>query len=65
MEKYKTDLKGIICGFFKTSEYKPVKIGTILPYLGKVREERYLVKINELKWKENSWQEFLQEVELL
>ena len=60
-----TDLKGIICGYFKTSEYKPIKKGTLLPYLGEVREERYLVPINQLKWEKDSWKEFLQEVGLL
>ncbi len=70
IKKYKcgeiqTDLKGVVCGYFKTSEYKPVKQGTILPYFGEVREERYLVPINELKWEKDSWRKFLQEVELL
>jgi len=60
-----TDLKGIICGYFKTSEYKPIKKGTLLTYLGEVREERYLVRIDQLKWKRDSWEEFLQEVGLL
>lgn len=70
IRKYKcgeiqTDLKGIICGYFKTNEYKPVKEGISLPYLGEVREERYIVPINELKWERNSWKQFLQEVGLL
>ncbi|MEO0126808.1 MAG: hypothetical protein ABIL44_03545 [candidate division WOR-3 bacterium] len=60
-----TDLKGVICGYFKTMDYEPVKKGTILPYLGEVREERYLVPINELKWEKDSWEKFLQEVRLL
>lgn len=70
IKKYKcgeiqTDLKGIICGYFKTNEYKPVKQGISLPYLGEVREKRYIVPINELKWEKNSWKKFLQEVGLL
>ncbi len=60
-----TDLKGVICGYFKTNEYEPVKKGIVLPYLGEVREERYLVKLNELKWEKDSWKKFLQEVGLL
>jgi len=60
-----TNLKGIICGYFKTSEYEPIKKGTLLPYLGEVREERYLIRIDELKWKKDSWKKFLQEVGLL
>jgi hypothetical protein len=60
-----TGLKGIICGYFKTSEYEPIKKGTILPYFGEVREERHLVRIDELKWKKDSWEKFLQEVGLL
>jgi hypothetical protein len=60
-----TDLKGIICGYFKTCEYKSVKKGVSLPYFGRVREERYLVPLNELRWDKDSWKRFLQEVELL
>ncbi|MGQ9846804.1 MAG: hypothetical protein ACUVQP_04790 [Bacteroidales bacterium] len=70
IKKYKcgeiqTDLKGIICGYFKTKEYKPIRQGISLPYFGEVREERYIVPLNELKWEKNSWKKFLQEVELL
>jgi hypothetical protein len=70
IEKFKcgeiqSDLKGVICGYFKTSEYKPIKKGTLLPYLGEVREERFLVRIDQLKWKKESWEEFLKEVGLL
>lgn len=61
----RTDLKGFICGYFKTSEYTPIKEGVSLPYLGKVREERYLIPINELKWTKNEWREFVQEIGLL
>lgn len=56
-----TRLKGIICGYFKTSEYKPVKLGKKLPYLGKVREERYLIPINKLRYKKEDWLNFLKE----
>lgn len=57
-----TVLKGFICGYFKTSEYSPTPEGSNLPYLGLVREERYLVPINELKWTKNEWNRFVKEV---
>ncbi len=60
-----TDLKGIVCGYFKTSEYKPAKKGEILPYFGEVREERYLIPINELKWDKKSWKKFLKETGIM
>lgn len=60
-----TDLKGIICGYFKTSNYQPIKLGEKLPFLGVVREERYLVPINELHWEKNSWELFLRDNKLL
>lgn len=70
IEKYKcgeiqTALKGYICGYFKTSDYSPVKEETSLDYLGPVREERFLVPINNLKWKDEEWKIFLNEVEIL
>ncbi|MFN3384621.1 MAG: hypothetical protein ACK401_06980 [Archaeoglobaceae archaeon] len=34
-----TKLKGFICGYFRIKNYKPIKLGTKLPYLGEVREE--------------------------
>ena len=60
-----TKFKGFICGYFKTEEYRPVKIGKILPYLGEVREERYLVQLNDLRYKKEEWMRFLQENELV
>lgn len=60
-----TELKGFICGYFKTSEIKPVKEGKYLPYLGKVRETRYLIPINRLKYTKEKWKTFLEEVGLL
>lgn len=60
-----TKLKGFICGYFKTSDYKPTKEGVVLDYLGKVREERYLVPISELKFKKDDWALFLKDVGLL
>ncbi len=63
--KIQTHLKGIICGYFKTSGLHPIKEGKSLPYLGVVREERYLVSIEKLKWTEEEWEEFLEEVGLL
>lgn len=60
-----TELKGFICGYFKTSGLLPTKEGISLDYLGAVREERYLVPIQKLKWTKEEWKEFLEEVELL
>jgi len=60
-----TDLKGFICGYFKTSGHLPTKEGVLLDYLGEVREERYLMPIRDLKWTKDEWKEFLKEVELL
>ena len=60
-----TALKGYICGYFKTSEHSPVKEGTTLLYLGIVREERYLVPLNDLRWIPNMWKIFLKEIGLL
>jgi len=60
-----TKLKGFIQGYFKTSEYKPVKEGQTLQYLGKVRETRYLVPINELRYTLEDWRRFLNEIGLL
>ena len=60
-----TKLKGFICGYFKTSEYKPIQEGENLPYLGKVRETRYLVPINRLKYTKEDWETFLEEIDLL
>ncbi len=70
IRKYKcgeiqTALKGFICGYFKTSSFSPVKEGDNLPYLGIVREKRYLVSITQLKWTKNEWKKFLKEVEIL
>lgn len=59
-----TNLKGFVCGYFKTTEYQPRKKGEKLPYLGEVREERYLVNINELKWKKEEWEKFLEDIGL-
>lgn len=61
----KTELKGFICGYFKTSSKTLVEEGKILPYLGKVREKRHLVRIDKLKYKETDWENFLYKVGLL
>lgn len=60
-----TKLKGFICGYFKTSEYTPIREGENLPYLGRVRESRYLVPINKLKYTKEAWNIFLKETGLL
>ncbi|MGC8870356.1 MAG: hypothetical protein ACP5PT_04615 [Brevinematia bacterium] len=61
----KTSLKGFVCGYFKTSEYTPTEKGEKLPYLGEVREKRYLVSIKELKWTKEDWKNFLIDNRLL
>ncbi len=60
-----TSLKGFICGYFKTSEYSPTAEGITLPYLGIVREGRYLVPIDKLKWTNDEWKKFVEEIGLL
>lgn len=60
-----TSLKGFVCGYFKTADFAPIKEGVVLPYLGQVREERYLVRIDELKWTEDDWREFLRDIKVL
>jgi hypothetical protein len=60
-----TNLKGIICGYFRTSPSLLRAKGEKLDYLGEVREERYLLSIRELKWTKNDWEKFLKEVELM
>lgn len=57
-------LKGFICGYFKTSDYKPIKLGEKLDYLGELREERYLLPIRELKYTDEDWLNFLKETGL-
>jgi len=58
-------IKGFICGYFKTSEYEPIKKGKKLKYLGQVRETRYLVPLNELRYTKKDWKFFLKDVGLL
>ena len=70
IKKYKcgeiqTTLRGFICGYFKTSELTPTQDGVSLPYLGVVREERYLITIDKLKYATNHWRKFLREIRLL
>jgi len=70
IEKYKcetiqTELKGYICGYFKTSKNYLVRTGEKLPHLGTVKEERYLIPIKDLKWSYNMWEKFLKDVKLL
>jgi len=60
-----TDLKGIMCGYFKTVGLLPTKEGVSLDYLGVVREERYLVPINKLKYTKQDWIKFLQDIKLI
>ena len=61
----KTELKGLICGYFLTQEFEPIKKGTKLEYLGEVREERFLVKLNELEYRLGQWEKFLEDNDLI
>lgn len=51
-------IKCYICGYMETENLKLVEEGTKLPYLGKVRETRYILPLNELKNKIEDWKEF-------
>ena len=64
-EEIRTELKGFVCGYFKTSEYRPIEVGEELPYIGKIREKRYLVNISELKYEKSSWKVFLKDTGLM
>ncbi|MDI6890214.1 MAG: hypothetical protein QMC83_04655 [Thermodesulfovibrionales bacterium] len=57
-------LKGFICGYFKTSDYKPLELGEKLAYLGEVREKRYLLQIREIKYTNEDWLNFLKKIGL-
>ena len=61
----KTKFKGFIEGYFKTAEFKPIRKGKKLPYLGEVRESRYLVPISKLRYTKNDWEDFLIENALI
>lgn len=51
--------KCIICGFFETKNKQTIPKGRRLPFLGEVREERYLVTLSELRSDEEDWKEFV------
>lgn len=51
--------KCIICGFFETEGREIIQKGVKLPFLGEVREERYFVKISELRSDDQDWTEFV------
>lgn len=63
--EFKTKFTGFVCGYFRTSDYEPVGMGVKLAYLGQVREERYLVPVNELKYTEEDWRIFLSDIGVL
>ncbi len=63
--KTTTTIKGIVCGYFKTIEHETVKEGANLKYLGKVREERFIVPLKSLKCTLVDWKYFLEENEIL
>jgi hypothetical protein len=50
--------------FCEVSDENLRKEGELLEYLGVVREERHLVRIDKLKYIRSSWEEFLKSVGL-
>jgi len=55
----KTSFKTFICGFFKPEESMLKKLKEELPYLGEVREERYLIPISKLLFRKEDWEAFI------
>ena len=60
----KTSFVCYVCGYFEVLDENLRKEGETLEYLGEVREERHLVRIDELKYTQDSWGEFIKSVEL-
>ena len=60
----KTNFVCYVCGYFEVSDENLRKEGETLEYLGVVREERHLVRIDKLKYTRSSWEEFLKLVGL-
>ncbi len=60
----KPSLYAILVNIFEVSDENLRKEGEILEYLGVVREERHLVRMDELKYTRSSWEEFLKSVGL-
>jgi len=58
-------LKGFICGYFSTSGLEVAKLNEEKEYLGKVKEERYLIRICDLKYKEKDWEKFLIDIGII
>jgi len=57
-EEIQTSMKGYICGYFRTSKDLLAKVGKKLPYLGEVREERFLIPVKDLHWEKEKWHLF-------
>jgi len=58
----KTRFACYVCGYFEVSDKNLRKKGEQLEHLGKVREERHLVRIDELKHTQDDWREFIKSV---
>jgi hypothetical protein len=58
----KTRFACYVCGYFEVSDKNLRKKGEQLEHLGKVREERHLVRIDELKHTQDDWREFMKSV---
>lgn len=54
--------KTFICGFFKPEESMLKKQGETLPYLGEVREERYIIPISKLYFRREHWETFVKDI---
>lgn len=57
-----TSFKTFICGFFKPEESMIKKEGETLPYLGEVKEERYIIPISKLHFRREDWVKFLNDI---
>jgi len=56
----KNVIKCFICGYIETKGLKPVEKGETLPYLGEVRESRYILEFTKLKSTEEDWKSFVE-----
>ncbi len=55
-------IKCFICGYMETEGLEPTEKGEKLPYLGEVREKRYLLEFTKLKSTEKDWKIFVERV---
>ncbi len=53
-------IKCFICGYMETEGLELTNKGEKLPYLGEVREKRYLLEFTKLKSMEKDWKIFVE-----